>query len=275
MANSATNVIHAATSASANFPGNHVESVGMFTAQDYGNTLIASSGTGYYPAPVHVTVDLPDAVKETLEAIKKYLQKQEEFMAQAQFRPFAAPAPTPKEDPSPMENKTVAAEPKTVATEEPSRLTALKNAALDEGADAAWRMAGSQFIKLAKEPVVAALSRNLGPGDDALRGKIAAFLDTELGTAMLTALLSVGLSALPKGIGGNDLIPNLSHELRVASMSRAGDAIADVVMGPLRQVAVMYIQGNAGGATYAELERGGSAPVLKVENLAAVTSPNG
>jgi hypothetical protein len=86
--------------------------------------------------------------------------------------------------------------------------------------DAAWRIAGNQFVKLTREPLVAALSRSLGPGDEALRGRIAAFLDTELGTALLTALLSVGLSALPAMPipGGAQVVPRLAQELRVKSM---------------------------------------------------------
>jgi hypothetical protein len=40
-------------------------------------------------------------------------------------------------------------------------MTSLKN----EATDAAWRTAGSQFVKLAREPLVAALSANLAPGD--------------------------------------------------------------------------------------------------------------
>lgn len=112
-----------------------------------------------------------------------------------------------------------------------------------DASDAGWRVAGSQFIKLTKEPLVALLSRHLGPDDDALRGRIAAFLDTELGTAILSAFLSAGLSAVP---GEPNALPAMmARELRVRSMAGAGDVIADVLMGPLRQVAVMYLQAPA------------------------------
>jgi hypothetical protein len=111
-----------------------------------------------------------------------------------------------------------------------------------DATEAAWRMAGSQFVKLAKEPIVALLSRHLGPDDESLRGRIAAFLDTELGVAILSGVLSAGLSAMP--LPPNDISQRLSRELRVRSMATAGDAIADVLMGPLRQVAVMYLQGQ-------------------------------
>lgn len=112
-----------------------------------------------------------------------------------------------------------------------------------DASEAGWRIAGSQFIKMTKEPLVALLSRHLGPDDDALRGRIAAFLDTELGTAILSAILSAGLSAVP---GEPNALPAMmARELRVRSMAGAGDVIADVLMGPLRQVAVMYLQAPA------------------------------
>jgi hypothetical protein len=131
-----------------------------------------------------------------------------------------------------------------------------------DATDAAWRMAGSQFIKLAKEPIVALLSRHLGPDDESMRAKIAAFLDTELGTALLSSLLSVGLSALP--LPPNDVSQRLSRELRIAGMARAGDAVADVLMGPLRQVAVMYLQGVPTTSEPAALPGNASVEQLKV-----------
>lgn len=104
--------------------------------------------------------------------------------------------------------------------------------------DAAWRIAGNQLVKLTREPLVAALSRNLGPGDEALRARIAAFLDTPLGTAVVTAILSVGLSAMPAialpGVG-TQAVPRLAQELRVKAMADAADFAADLLMGPLRE----------------------------------------
>lgn len=108
---------------------------------------------------------------------------------------------------------------------------------------AAYRIAGSQFVKLAKEPLIALLSRHLGPDDESLRAKIAAFLDTELGTALLAGVLSGGVSALPAPAGSPaaTYAPRLARELRVRGMSTVGDQLADVIMGPLREVAVTYL----------------------------------
>ena len=111
-----------------------------------------------------------------------------------------------------------------------------------DASDAAWRLAGSQFVKLARDPLVALLSRHLAPGDESVRAKVAAFLETELGVSMLAAFLSMGLQAVPNTTN-TDVPQKLARELRVRAMAGAGDVVADVLMGPLRQVMVMYLQG--------------------------------
>lgn len=158
----------------------------------------------------------------------------------------ARAVPQPPPQPLPAVKAAAAEAPKPTKTEtpmDPSKLNhpVLKTLEVD-ATEAAWRLAGSQFVKLAKEPIVALLSRHLGPDDESMRGKIAAFLDTELGAAILSGVLSAGLSAMP--LPPNDVAQRLARELRVRSMATAGDAIADVLMGPLRQVAVMYLQGQ-------------------------------
>ena len=121
----------------------------------------------------------------------------------------------------------------------------LVETAKTDATDAAWRMAGSQFTKLAKEPLVALLSRHISPDDESLRGRVAAFLETELGAAILSGVLSAGLSAIPAVGPHGQVVERLGRELRVKSMAGVGDSLADVLMGPLRQVAVMYLQGES------------------------------
>jgi len=109
-----------------------------------------------------------------------------------------------------------------------------------DATDAAWRTAGSQFVKLTREPLVALLSRHLGPEDPAFRARVATFLETEIGTALLASLLSAGLAAMPAVAG--EVPQRLSRELRVRAMADAGDVVAEVLMGPLRQVMVLYLR---------------------------------
>jgi hypothetical protein len=115
------------------------------------------------------------------------------------------------------------------------------NALRADATDAAWRTAASQFVKLAREPLVGLLTRHLAPGDDVMRAKVAAFLTTELGGALLSVALSAALSALPESAGP---VPSkLARELRVRALADAGDVLADVVMGPLRQVLALSVHG--------------------------------
>ncbi|MDP3277041.1 MAG: hypothetical protein Q8Q09_17750 [Deltaproteobacteria bacterium] len=109
-----------------------------------------------------------------------------------------------------------------------------------EATEAGWRTAGSQFVKLMREPLVGLLTRHLSPGDDAFRARVAVFLETELGAAILASVLSAALSALPKTTG--EVPARLARELRVRAMSDAGDVLADLLMGPLREVISLYLQ---------------------------------
>ncbi|MDO9015362.1 MAG: hypothetical protein Q7V43_00540 [Myxococcales bacterium] len=139
--------------------------------------------------------------------------------------------------------------PKTERTMDEKKITPVLKSLEVDATDAAWRLAGSQFVKLAREPIVALLSRHLGPDDPSLRGRIAAFLDTEIGASLLSGVLSLGLSAMPLPAG--DVSHKLARELRIRAMAGTSDVVADVLMGPLRQVAVTYLQG-AGKAPEAE-----------------------
>ncbi|MFO0561566.1 MAG: hypothetical protein U0269_26380 [Polyangiales bacterium] len=124
-----------------------------------------------------------------------------------------------------------------------------------DATDAAWRTAGSQFVKLTREPLVGLLTRHLAPGDDAFRAKVAAFLETELGAALVASMLAAALSAMPATAG--DVPQKLARELRVRAMADAGDVMADLLMGPLRQVIALYLQDPAGVApTIASLPEG-------------------
>lgn len=142
-----------------------------------------------------------------------------------------------------------------------------------DASDAAWRVAGTQLIKLTREPLVAALSRSLGPGDEALKLKIAAFLETELGAAVLSAVLSIGLSTLPAipVPGGTQAVSRLAKELRVRAMADAADVTADLVMGPLRESLAMLIAPSAMDVAFATLDASNSpAPAIAPRQSVAV-----
>lgn len=151
----------------------------------------------------------------------------------------------------------------TVALRTPEQDRPLATLSLDAEA-AAWRLAGSQFVKLARDPIVALLSRHLAPGDESLRARIAAFLGTELGASLLAAMLSAGLSSATFLPGANhEVTERLGRELRVRALAGTGDVLADVVMGPLREVMAGALSGTLSGVPQvAHLPEGGAGVVV-------------
>lgn len=110
-----------------------------------------------------------------------------------------------------------------------------------DATDAAFRLAGRQFLKATREPLIAKIAGHLDPNDPSMRAKIAAFLDTELGEAMVATLLSFGLSLLPESTG--DIPKRLAKELRVGAMVDVGDVLADLLMAPLRDLLSGVLRG--------------------------------
>ena len=138
-----------------------------------------------------------------------------------------------------------------------------------DASEAAWRTAGSQFVKLAREPLVGLLTRHLAPNDEAFRARLAAFLETELGTALLASMLSATLSAMPQTTG--EVPQKLARELRVRAMADAGDVMADVLMQPLLQVVKMYLQDVPSAPLVPSLD----APKHEATEFAATTQREG
>lgn len=138
-----------------------------------------------------------------------------------------------------------------------------------DATDAAWRTAGSQFVKLARDPLCALIARHLAPEDESLRNKIAAFLQTEVGTAILASMLSLGLSAVPAAGQTGAVTERLGRELRVRAMADAGDLVAEIVMGPLRQVMSLYLQ-DPTGAPIAAAPAAPEPPALDAPERVAI-----
>lgn len=96
--------------------------------------------------------------------------------------------------------------------------------------DAAFRTAASQFVKLSREPLIGLLTRHLAQGDEAVRSRIAAFLQTELGGSLLASMLSALLSTMPYRSDASD---RLARELRVRAMSNTFESFAVFVYNAL------------------------------------------
>lgn len=145
-------------------------------------------------------------------------------------------------DDSQSQNEKIEMENKTEQSFANKVLTTVK----EDAQDAAWRTGGRQFVKLAQEPLVALLQRHLSPDDVGMRAKIAMFLQTDLGKAVVGSVLSIGLAAVPGDEKLTAITQRLSKEVRTESMSLLGDLVAEVVMGPLRSVIALYLQDAEG-----------------------------
>lgn len=134
--------------------------------------------------------------------------------------------------------------------------------------DAAYRLAGKQFVKMTREPLIAFLAGHLGPNDPTMRAKVAAFLETDLGKSILEGFLAMGLSMVPVQVG--EVPQKLARELRVQAMTDVGDVVADLLMGPLRQVISDMLRGEQTLTLPAE-----SATVVKFPQAveASITEP--
>ena len=123
-----------------------------------------------------------------------------------------------------------------------------------EAQAAALRTAMRQLTKIIHEPLAAALAAQLTPagGDPAaMKAKVGEFLKSEIGSALVASLLSLGIGSIPANMVPG-LTPerqaNAAKELRIGAMATAGDTLLDLVMEPLRNVLVGLAAGPAAEA---------------------------
>ena len=190
-----------------------------------------------------VKVETKRTPEEVAEAVRKVLAQAEDVHQKVAKKMI----PPKKYAPAPM--KTSNSEPEgfeddmDVKAEEapPSRAKEFFRHRKAELEAAALRTGASQMVKLVAEPITALLVRHLAPEDEgAFRAKVAAFLETEVGRSVLAGLISVGLSTLPIA---DERVEGIARELRISSLAGIGDAVAELVMGPLRAVLSSELRG--------------------------------
>jgi chromosome segregation ATPase len=136
------------------------------------------------------------------------------------------------------------------------KLNQVKETIKTDANDAGLRIGAKQLTKLVQEPLAAVIGRHLGPDDESVRKKISDFMGTEAGRAITAMMLSGAISSIP---GQNpELVQKLARELRVSAMVDTGDMLAEVLMGPLRTVMSLYLQ----GVPEVETERPSNPPEL-------------
>lgn len=96
--------------------------------------------------------------------------------------------------------------------------------------DAAYRVAGTQIIKIAKNGLLNLL-RSKGVENKQIE-TISNFLDTEVGTAILSASVGVMFNYIPP-FNKDERAKTLAREFRVGGMALAGNLLADKALADL------------------------------------------
>ena len=170
--------------------------------------------------------------------------------------------------------------PKTIEPEAPKMATEQKTeqkiartleTISNDGKAMALRAGAKQAVKLVQTPLVTALAAKMAPGDEAMRQKIALFLATDVGEAVIGLMLSlatqVGAGKIAKDPSHVKLLGDLSRELYLESGAKAMDFVADIAMGPVREgMGVMIGMLDSGVAMTALPE------MPNIENLTAGSS---
>ncbi len=149
-----------------------------------------------------------------------------------------------------------------------STMTKLMLEGLGDVKDASYRVGAIQLVELVREPLVAKMVASHGALPARKRRELSnslmLFFNSDYGKALLAGLAGIGLSTLPFD---NEHIKALGKELRVNSATIGMNAIAEVFMGPVRQV----LASITGGADIAAIESATGVRVIADTEVAQLT----
>lgn len=118
---------------------------------------------------------------------------------------------------------------KTMATPKTTTTDSVTAALKKNLNDAAWRTASETAVDLVRKPVAAALVNRT---DSANAAMVAAFLDSEVGAAFLSALLGVSPLFLPQ-LGADPRVARLADEMRTSGAKFVTDKVSKDLAGPI------------------------------------------
>ncbi len=175
--------------------------------------------------------------------------------ADSMLEPITDPAPSRKETPM---NATPKDEPGLFAT------------IADDATEGAVRAMANQFERFALEPLAALLQRNLAPDDPSFRGRLATFLQTDVGRALFQGALAGAVHLLPFDVAGKAAI---ERELRVRAWTGGIDTLVEVFAAPLRKAMSDPLRGSAlVAAAPAGIEDGGQRVVANTSGAVGVAA---
>ena len=116
-----------------------------------------------------------------------------------------------------------------------SLMSRVFSTAADDGVEVATRIAAKQLSRAVSEPVTAMLIAGLELEDnDSVRGKIARFLNSDIGLGLVSFALSFGVEQLPLPALAQGVVKNLGRELRLQGEMAVADPVVEMVGAPLR-----------------------------------------
>ncbi len=117
--------------------------------------------------------------------------------------------------------------------------TALKvvEVAKDDTKEIALRHSAKQLAKAVQKPLVNILIQNLQlEGDPSMKTKIAAFLSTDIGFALLQGVVSVGVGMLPVPGHAKETLNQLAREMRIQAEMSVSEPVVEMLMEPVRNL---------------------------------------
>lgn len=105
------------------------------------------------------------------------------------------------------------------------------------------RIVAKQIVVRTRPIIVDLLTKQFGKKDKSFGAKLTMMLESPLGTAFHAMILSFLINAMPQKL--RDKVPfveRVVEELRISSVADAGNMVADMVLGPLMELASMYFQ---------------------------------
>jgi hypothetical protein len=110
-------------------------------------------------------------------------------------------------------------------------------AALDDSKTVAVRLAAKKLPQLLCEPFVQLLVERIGlPADSSMKGKVRAFLESDIGTACLSMMLSAGVDFLPIPDIAKESVAELAREMRLSAMTTVAEPAVEMLMLPARDI---------------------------------------
>ena len=121
-------------------------------------------------------------------------------------------------------------------SEDKPMLQRVIDAGKEDAPEVLVRVSARKLVKMARGPIELALSQGLNIENEETKKQIASLMASPVGEAMVSVVLSLVLGALPLPQNQRSKMDLLVTELRRNGETVAGDTVADILTGPIREL---------------------------------------